>query len=475
MTFQNLIFVLIFVVFQVIAVVFAFRAMRHARTPQGAVGWVVFLLTAPYVAVPAFLFLGHKRFSGYISMRREMRQTISRVTSEISSNAPADLSRLGERRRIVAAFEALSEHKVLSGNATKLLVDGDATFSEILSVIDAAKDYVLVQFYTIRDDELGRKLASHLSERARAGVRVKVLYDGIGSVGLPSLYIEDLRAAGVEILNFHAQTGSRNRFQLNFRNHRKIVVVDGLTGFTGGHNVGDEYMGRSRSLGKWRDTQLRLDGPVVSQLQLSFAEDWYWAKGETIAANWSAPPNAEGADALVLSSGPSDRLETGSLYFCNAINAATDRLWIATAYFVPDVDILSALKLAALRGVDVRILVPDKRDHWLVWLAAFAYFDEIRRAGVKIYRYEDGFMHSKMLLVDDWMASVGTLNLDNRSCRLNFEQTAVVFDAPFVAELAELLETDMARAKLFNTNFRDIRSPAIRYGAPIARMFAPIL
>lgn len=475
MTFQNMVIVLVVVVFQAAAVVFAFRAMRHARTPQGAVGWVVFLLTAPYVAVPAFLFFGHKRFFGYISMRREMRQTVGRVTSEISRNAPANLARLGDRRSVVAAYEALSEHKVLGGNSVRLLIDGEATFTAIFACIDRARHYVLVQFYTIRDDEIGRELARHLADRARAGVKVKVLYDGIGSVGLPWLYIEDLRAAGVEILNFHAQTGSRNRFQINFRNHRKIVIVDGVTGFIGGLNVGDEYMGRSRSLGYWRDTHLRLDGPAVAQVQLAFAEDWYWATREAIEVDWCPPPDPEGADVLILSTGPSDRHESGSLYFCNAINAAAERLWIATPYFVPDVDILNALKLASLRGVDVRILVPDKRDHWLVWLAAFSYFDEVRRAGVKIFRYEGGFMHSKMLVVDDWMASVGTMNLDNRSCRLNFEQTAIVVDDAFAAEVAEVLEADMARARHYKTNFRDIPHRFIRYAAPVARLFAPIL
>lgn len=475
MTFQNIVIVLVVVAFQAVAILFAFRAMRHARTPQGAVGWVVFLLTAPYVAVPIFLFLGHNRFFGYISMRREMRQTVARVTGEISRNAPADLTRLEGRRSIATAFEQLCEHKVLSGNAAKLLIDGEATFAEIFAAIESAQHYILVQFYTIRDDELGRDLARRLSDRARAGIRVKVLYDGIGSVSLPRAYIDDLRAAGVMMLNFHAQTGSLNRFQINFRNHRKIVVIDGVTGFIGGLNVGDEYMGRSAKFGHWRDTHLRLDGPVVSQVQLAFAEDWYWATREAIRADWCPPPNAEGADVLILSTGPSDRLETGSLYFCNAINAASERLWIASPYFVPDVDILNALKLASLRGVDVRILVPDKRDHWLVWLAAFSYFDEVRRAGVKIFRYQDGFMHSKMLVVDDWMASVGTLNLDNRSCRLNFEQTAIIFDKAFAAEVAEVLEADMARAKHYKTNFRDIPHRFIRYAAPVARLFAPIL
>lgn len=476
MTFQSVVIVLVVVAVQAVAVLFSFYAMRHARTPQGAVGWVVFLLTAPYVAVPFFLFFGHNRFSGYVEMRREMRQTIARVTREISQNGPADLSGLSpERRRIVTAFEALGEQKVLCGNRTTLLVDGDQTFAEIFAAIDGAKTYILVQFYTIRDDELGRELSRRLSDRAKAGVRVYVLYDGIGSVGLSGVYIEDLRAAGVEILNFHAQTGSRNRFQINFRNHRKIVVIDGETGFLGGHNVGDEYIGRSPAFGRWRDTHLRIEGPAVAQLQLAFAEDWYWATAKTILANWRPALRDEGKDVLILSTGPSDRLETGSLYFCNAINAAAERLWIATPYFVPDVDILNALKLAALRGVDVRILVPDARDHWLAWLAAFSYFDEVRRAGVKIYRYQGGFMHSKMLVVDGWMASVGTMNLDNRSCRLNFEQTAIVVDAEFTAAVAEILAADMESARLYETRFNDIPQRVIRYASPVARLFSPIL
>lgn len=475
MAFTSFLVVLVVILFQGLAVLFAFRAMRYARTPQGAVGWVVFLLAAPYFAVPIFLFLGHNRLSGYVSMRREVRGAVARVTREIIRTAPADLARLGPRQKAVQAFETLAEAQVVAGNATSLLIDGAAAFGEILSAVERAKHYVLVEFYTIRDDELGSDLARRLAEKARAGVRVQVLYDGIGSVGLPWAYIEDLQSAGVSVSNFHAERRSRNRFQINFRNHRKIVVVDGETGFVGGLNAGDEYMGRSSYFGPWRDTHLRLDGPVVAQLQLAFVEDWYWATGQTLDLNWHPVVHADGRDALILPTGPSDTLETGSLYFCNAIGAATERLWIATPYFVPDVDVLNALKLAALRGVDVRILVPDMRDHWLVWLAAFSYFDEVRRAGVKIYRYTDGFMHSKVLVVDGWMASVGTINLDNRSCRLNFEVTALVFDDGFAAEVVAMLAADFGKAAIFETDFSDVPEWYIRYGSPLARLFAPIL
>jgi cardiolipin synthase A/B len=475
MSIASLIVLVSVLAFQLLAAIFAYRAMRNARTPQGAVGWAVFLLTAPHFAVPIFLFLGHSRLTGYVEMRREMRDTVDDLSRAIALNRPARLDRLGARQKYCRAFETLAGQRVLSGNATKLLIDGPAAFDDIFAAIDAAKDYILVQFYTFRDDILGRDMARHLAARAKAGVRVHVLYDGIGSVGLPGAYVADLRAAGVQILNVHAERRSRNRFQINFRNHRKILIVDGQTGYLGGLNVGDEYMGRSARFGHWRDTELRIDGPAVAELQFAFAEDWLWASGAVLDLGWQPAPQAEGCDALILGSGPADKLETGSLYFCNAINAARDRLWIASPYFVPDVDILSALKLAALSGVDVRLLVPDLRDHWLVWLAAFSYFDEVRRVGVKIYRYGDGFMHSKVILVDDWMASVGSINLDNRSCRLNFEVTALVMDDGFAAEVATMLETDFDRSELYETAFRDIPHRLIRLASPFARLFAPIL
>ena len=407
-------------------------------------------------------------------MRRGMRETVARVTT-MQANPPATFDLPVEQMQRMRAFETLAGQRTLAGNGTALLRDGPMAFAAIFAAIEAARAYVLVQFYTIRDDDLGRELAVRLSDRARAGVRVHVIYDGIGSVGLPAAFVDDLRAAGVRVTNFHAKKRSRNRFQVNFRNHRKIVVVDGQTGFVGGLNVGDEYMGRSPRLGHWRDTHLRIDGPAVAQLQYAFAEDWLWATGEPLDLHWLPLPRPDGRDVLILPTGPADTLETGSLYFCNAIGAARERVWIASPYFVPDVDIVNALKLAALRGVDVRLLVPERRDHWLVWLAAFSYFDDVRAAGVKVFRYADGFMHSKVVLVDDWFASVGTINLDNRSCRLNFEVTAIVVDGGFAQEVAAMLTADQAQSVAYETPLAAHPRRYIRYAAPFARLFAPIL
>ena len=467
--------VALLLVIQVTAALFALRAVKTARTPQGAIGWVVFLIAAPHFAVPVFLFLGHKRYPGYVAARRAMSGVVDVLRAEAADHAPrAQGDDVGPEPTRIAGFERMAGVPVVSGNSTRLLIDGDETFAAIFAAIEAAERYVLVQFYTIRDDGIGRALAARLKRRARDGLRVYVLYDALGSNGLPARYLDDLRAAGVEMRNSHAIRHTRSRFQINFRNHRKIVVVDGQRGFVGGLNIGDEYLGRDPALGAWRDTHLQLDGPVVAQLQLAFAEDWLWSSGARIELDWSPEVAPGDRSALVLATGPSDRFETGSLYFCNAIGAARERLWIATPYFVPDADILSALKLAALRGVDVRILLPARPDQWLVWLAAFAHFDEIRAAGVKVHRYTAGFLHQKVVLVDHNLAAVGTHNLDNRSCRLNFEVTALVFDRGFAAEVEAMLRRDLAAAPVDTTRLSE-RGFWLRNSAPVARLFSPVL
>ncbi|SFB79951.1 cardiolipin synthase [Tropicimonas isoalkanivorans] len=461
-----------YLVLELFALYFAYRAVSRARTPQGSLAWVLFLIMLPWLAVPSFLFFGHRRYQGYVVSRRDSAEVI------------AGLDAMGEHYRAArdgglfgyGAFEEISEMPVVSGNSMELLIDGEAAFEAIFAAFDAAEQYILVQFYIIHDDDLGRAFAARLKAAADRGVAVRLLYDPVGSVHLPNAYVADLRASGVEVVNASAMRGPSHRFQINFRNHRKTVVVDGQVGFIGGLNVGDEYLGKNPKYGAWRDTHCRLRGPVVTQLQLVYSEDWHWATHRLPYKhlNWRAERVEEGMDAIVAATGPGDVLETGSLYFCACITRAVKRLWIASPYFVPDIDILTSLKLAAMRGVDVRILVPEVIDHRLPWLAAFAYFDEIREAGVQVWRYTEGFMHQKVLLVDDRIASVGTTNMDNRSCRLNFEATVVVFDERAAAETARMLEADFARAYLLETSLAD-QPLSRRLGAPFARLMAPVL
>jgi len=335
---------------------------------------------------------------------------------------------------------------------------------------------VLVQFYILRDDRLGQALCDRLVAACARGVDVYVSYDRVGSFTLRNEYRRKLLEAGARVTDQRRARGLAWRFIVNYRNHRKTLIVDGKRGFTGGLNVGDEYLGRDAGLGAWRDTNVALRGPVVAQLQLIFAEDWHFATGDLIVVDLAWLPGLQPEDmiGLIVATGPADDFDSGSMLFFAAISRARRRVWIASPYFVPDLDTLTALRHAALRGLEVRILVPEHADHRIMWMAAHAYFDEIRAAGVEIWRYTEGFMHQKVILVDDDLAAVGTTNMDNRSFRLNFEAMAILFDKEFAARVDEMLRADFARAYRSTKALSD-QPLGVRVGAPVARLFSPIL
>ena len=463
------------VVFHVLGVLSSIHAIMHTRTEQGAIAWAVSLNTFPYIAVPAYWVLGRSRFEGYVRVRRENMEQVAGITKEaVAAVAPfrvpdAEVDLAGQ------AAQRLAGIPFLRGNAVQLLVNGDATFKSIFEGIDAAREYVLVEYYIVHDDAIGRELKAHLIDRAQAGVRVRFLYDEVGSHDLPHSYVEELRAAGIEVHEFHTRQGPRNRFQINFRNHRKIVVVDGKVAWVGGLNVGDEYLSRDPKIGPWRDTHVRIEGPAALGAQLAFASDWHWATGSRLDLRWTPIPAKTGnARVLIVPSGPADTLETANLMYIQAINSARERIWIASPYFVPDKPVTDALQLAGLRGVDVRILIPDRPDNPLAGLAAYSYLDDASRTGGKFYRYEPGFLHEKVMLIDHSTATVGTVNFDNRSFRLNFEITAAISDPAFAAEVERMFEADFARARVMDPGEFDGKPWWFRFGARLARLTGPV-
>lgn len=275
---------------------------------------------------------------------------------------------------------------------------------------------------------------------------------------------------------FNTRRGWWNRFQINFRNHRKIVISDGRVAYVGGLNVGDEYMGQSKRFGHWRDTHVELRGPAVAAVEFSFLQDWHWATGALLSLPDVpiTPDPAASIPAIVIPSGPADALETATLTLLTLINAAKSRLWISSPYFVPDETLYDALQLAALRGVDVRIMLPAVPDHLLVYLSAFSYLDSGERVGVKFFRYTSGFLHQKVWLVDDDLAAVGTANLDNRSMKLNFEITLLFADKAFVAAIAQMLEKDFAASRPAPADELKKRSLLFRFGVRLARLTSPV-
>ncbi|WBU64745.1 cardiolipin synthase [Paracoccus aerodenitrificans] len=465
----------ILAVFGALAVAYCvWAAIASARTPQGAAAWVVFLVSSPWFGVPAFLVLGRRKVRDYRAAWRESHDLFSIQDTEASRGTLPF-----EREKTLRALERIGGLPFTGGNEVRLLIDGGATFDAICAVVDSARESVCVQFYIIRDDGLGRRLADHLVAAAARGVKVRVMYDGVGSQKLPEAWAARLRDAGVAVLNPDHSRGPTSRLEINFRNHRKTVVVDGDVAFVGGHNVGDEYLGLDPQFGRWRDTHVEIRGPVAGQIQAVFAEDWHWASGESLTDDlpWEAgdatdPENA--TLAALVPTGPGDPIDSGSLMFFTAITAARDRIWIASPYFVPDTDIMSALVSAALSGRDVRILLPSTIDHYLPWLASHAYFDELRATGVRFFRYCDGFLHQKVILVDDDLAAVGTANLDNRSFRLNFESMVFVADGAFASDVERMLSDDFVQSDELISALVD-QPLHIRISSPLARLWAPLL
>lgn len=451
-------------------------ALMSTRTAPGAVAWIVSLNTLPYVAVPAYWVFGRTKFQGYVIARRDHESDLAMALSEQLAHLDAHRHPAPFASKDLRAVEALAKTSFLDGNELELLIDGEATFDSIFSGIAEARNYILVQFFIIRDDALGRKLQQQLVKRAADGVDVYLIYDEIGSYQLPESYIDQLIAGGVNVHRFHSTRGRGNRFQLHFRNHRKLVIVDGEQGWVGGLNVGDEYLGSEERIGPWRDTHLKIMGPAALQLQLSFVEDWYWATETILDLPWH-PRRSETANVptLILATGPADRFETASLMVQQAIHAAQDRIWISSPYFVPDEGVQNMLKLAALGGIDVRILIPESSDFRLVDLAALAFMKPLLDAGAEIYRYQEGFLHSKSFLVDDIGAAVGTVNLDNRSFRLNFEITAIAIDHDFAAEVERMFREDFDRSRRMQVEEIDELNMWTRASSRAAYLFAPIL
>lgn len=470
------VFLTMLAIFHTAGAVSAVNALFSSRSSQGSIAWAVSMITFPYVAVPLYWVFGRDRFMGYVSARREGSPELEALHAELERNR-AHLRAFDEgEARSLSVLERLAGLPFMTGNAATLLVNGQNTFASIFEEIGRATDYVLVQFFIIRDDAIGNDLKLALSAKARQGVRVFLLYDEIGCHALPEAYLHELRESGVDARPFNTTKGWRNRLQINFRNHRKIVVVDGRVAFVGGHNVGDEYMGRSRRFGPWRDTHLRCEGPAASMVQLSFAEDWYWASLKLPDLHWDCPRSSSAdMSVLALPSSPADHLETYTLAFIQLIEAAQERLWIVSPYFVPDREVTTALQLAALRGVDVRVMLPLKPDHKMVYLASFSYFPELERQGVKFFRYKPGFLHQKVILVDSGLACVGTANCDNRSFRLNFEITMVVADQDFASQVESMLLEDFARCVRATAWDYERRWFGFKVAARLARLLSPIL
>lgn len=465
----------LYLLIELCGIFFAIESIFKSRTSQGAIAWALGLVFLPPIVVPIYLLFGQRKFYGYIDARRKGDLEIQQIAEQLLSEMSEHFSPEEDSTQGAQLLESLALMPYTRGNRVTLLINGEHTFQRIFEEIEQAEKYILLQFYILRDDQLGRELQARLIEKSKQGVKVYFLYDAIGSFSLSRRYLKAFRQGGIDIKPFRTwRWGKRRRFQINFRNHRKIVVVDGRTAFIGGANVGDEYLSRDRHLTPWRDTHLELQGPSVHGAQLSFLEDWYWAVSEVPELNWHPQGEISDQRVLVLPTGPADRLETCQLMFLHAINSAKERLWIVSPYFVPDDAILKALKLASLRGVDVRLMLPGKTDNRTVQLSSYAVLMDLRNTDIKAYQYQNGFLHQKIVLVDSDRAYVGTANFDNRSFHLNFEVTAMVRGEKFALEVESMLNTDFEHCCSLTGEELAQRNLLIKSLMKLSQLFSPL-
>ncbi|BAZ46543.1 cardiolipin synthase [Chondrocystis sp. NIES-4102] len=460
-----------------LGIITAAHAVMVVRSSRGAVAWSISLITFPWLALPLYLIFGRNKFQAYAQALQaaylEHYQLVSQVYSavlELKAQLPEQYTSLKKISEVFAPFP------FTTGNQIELLIDGKKTYEEMLQAIALAQHYILFQSYIINDDQAGNQFKDALISKVRQGVEISVLYDKVGSHKLSRDYLNDLRQHGIKIKGFGSTRRKGNRFRLNFRNHRKILIVDGKVAFMGGINIGDEYLGKDPDFGSWRDTHLKLQGATVQCLQSVFLGDWYWVTKEIPQVSWQVQKSINADQtALILPTGPADKLENCHLFFLSLIERSQNRLWIASPYFVPDNSILDALKLAAFRGVDVRIILPNRPDHLIVYLCSFSYYTEMEAVNIKLYRYRSGFMHQKVILVDEDIAGVGTVNLDNRSFFLNFEVMTFSVDAKFIQDVAQMLQQDLEVCRTVNLRSYQKRSFWFRLAARVTRLLAPIL
>ncbi|MBU5307952.1 cardiolipin synthase [Clostridioides mangenotii] len=382
-------------------------------------------------------------------------------------------------KRVISLLLKTGMFPFTKNNKVDVFIDGNEKFPHLIKDIRNAKDHIHLEYFIIKDSEIGRVIKNELIEKAKQGVKVRIIYDDVGCwrFWFNRKFFNEMRNVGIEIIAFLPTKFPIIGGKLNYRNHRKIVVIDGIIGYTGGINIGDEYLGKKEKFGYWRDTHIRLEGIAVYMLQMTFIIDWYYTTKEVIDAKKLFPTMDYIGDSMiqVVASGPDSDWEDIHYAYFTAICQAKRRVYIETPYFIPDESILKAIKSVALIGVEVIIIFPKIADHKIVNTASHSYFEEILEAGGRVFLYNKGFIHSKVVIIDDEIASAGSANMDLRSFMLNFEVNAFIYDKKVIERMTDDFYNDLKCSKeLTLENFKK-RGFSRKVKESVARLFSPIL
>ncbi len=478
----SILLLLLFIVNILFAGIIIFFERKNAAATWA---WVLILFFIPFLGFIIYIFLGQnltrRRLFDWEGITKiGIHDILKKQIDQISNPTFYFHNENIDPSRDMIYMHLINNDAILTkDNQIDIFNDGKKKFDQLKKDIQEAEDHVHLQYYIFRNDELGRELISLLTQKARAGLTVRVLYDELGSRRLKRRHFKELTEAGGEVGVFFPSKLAPVNLRLNYRNHRKLAIIDGKIGYVGGFNAGDEYLGKSRKFGYWRDTHLRICGNAVDPMQTRFILDWNQAsKKHVIAYEPHYFPMKEplgSAAVQIVSSGPDSEWEQIKNGYIKMITSAKESIYIQTPYFIPDESLSDALRIASLSGKDVRVMIPNKPDHPFIYWATLSHIGLMLKAGVNVYIYQNGFIHSKSIVIDRSVSTVGTANIDMRSFRLNFEVNAFIYDKDTSELLAQDFEQDMMHSDNLTEEKYQKRSKTVRFKESVSRLLSPIL
>lgn len=480
----------------IVGAIISMSIILENRDPARTVTWLLIFILLPGIGLVIYAILGRNMRKRKLFKTQKLASSIREEKvfenlERIEEIANIEQSTINTNQLLNENIEDYSKKRVISlllntgklpfttNNKVSVYIDGNQKFKNLLEDIKNAKNHIHLEYFIIKDSEIGRELKDLLIKKSNEGVKIRILYDDVGCwrFWFYRKFFNEMKENGIEIVAFLPAKFPLTGGKLNYRNHRKIVIIDGKIGYTGGLNIGDEYMGKNKKFGYWRDTHIKIEGTSVYMLQMIFLTDWYYTTKEIITEDkyFPSPQRCGNSMVQIIASGPdSDWESIRYAYFC-AICQAKKSIYIETPYFIPDESILIALKSAALSGVDVRIVFPKIADHKIVNNASYSYFDDILKSGGKVYLYTKGFIHSKIMTIDDKIASTGSANMDLRSFMLNFEINAFIYDKEIVERMNKDFFEDLNNSEELTLEEFSKRKLGKKVRESIARLFSPIL
>lgn len=450
------------------------------RDPAKTLAWLMILIFLPFLGFFLYLSFGRQFRKRRMTAKKRVLNNYIYPLDETLEQGSDFMSKITkDKEHLIQLSCNNADFPLTLGNETEVLTDGEQIFPSFMEAMKNAHEHIHLETYILRDDNIGNKIQQILLAKAQEGVKIRIIFDDLGSRSLGKKYIKEMRSAGIQIEPFFPVRIPFFHSKINYRNHRKILVVDGTTGFVGGVNIGDEYLGRDPKFGFWRDTHLRIKGNAVYFLQRIFLQDWYFVTGESLENKKIRlfPPDDRLGKKMVqiTASGPDTHWESIMQVYYYAIATARKTIYLTSPYFIPNESILTALKTAALSGVDVKMLIPAKGDHRIVSLAAMSYLEELMEAGIEIYLYKKGFVHAKTLCVDGIFSTIGSANMDLRSFQLNFEVNALIYDKETTLRLEGDFQEDLRHSELMDPEKFKERPLTQKFLESGARLLSPLL